>query len=219
MPFADSTFDMVFSNSVLEHIPTIDRTLAEVGRILRPGGELAFTVPSDHFVTCLQGPARRRARGREDEAQAYIDMLDRRLQHHHYLSPSAWGRKLEQAGLCLEKHVYYLDRASLQTWERLHQWTAGIALRLVRNGHHPHERHDRWSLPVTRDVQRRWHLLAARRALPAGLIARALFVPLWQALRQARNEDRIGGCLLVIARKPTTSAPLRGVMAESEPHG
>jgi ubiquinone/menaquinone biosynthesis C-methylase UbiE len=39
LPFADRSFDVVFSNGVLHHTPDITRALSEVNRVLRPGGE------------------------------------------------------------------------------------------------------------------------------------------------------------------------------------
>ncbi len=45
LPFADASFDTVLSIEVLEHVPDPDRMLAEVRRVLRPGGALLVTVP------------------------------------------------------------------------------------------------------------------------------------------------------------------------------
>lgn len=44
LPFADATFDVVVSHMALMLIPNIDRALAEIRRVLRPGGTLAFIV-------------------------------------------------------------------------------------------------------------------------------------------------------------------------------
>ena len=41
----DSTFDLVTSTEVFEHVPDDRRAFAEVYRVLRPGGLLVFTVP------------------------------------------------------------------------------------------------------------------------------------------------------------------------------
>jgi SAM-dependent methyltransferase len=41
MPFEDSSFDVVFSKQVLEHVHDPRRVLAEVRRVLRPGGRFA----------------------------------------------------------------------------------------------------------------------------------------------------------------------------------
>ena len=46
--FADASFDRVFSWGVVIHIPEIDRALAELARIVRPGGRLALYVTNDH---------------------------------------------------------------------------------------------------------------------------------------------------------------------------
>lgn len=40
LPFADDSFDMVFSHGVLHHVPDIKRAQSEIHRVLRPGGEL-----------------------------------------------------------------------------------------------------------------------------------------------------------------------------------
>jgi SAM-dependent methyltransferase len=42
LPFADSTFDMVFSHGVLHHVPDIRQAQREIHRVLRPGGELVI---------------------------------------------------------------------------------------------------------------------------------------------------------------------------------
>ncbi len=45
LPFGDETFDRVIASEVLEHIPDDSRALAELHRVLRPGGRIAVTVP------------------------------------------------------------------------------------------------------------------------------------------------------------------------------
>ena len=46
LPFADHTFDRVVTSEVLEHIQQDVSAIAELARVLRPGGTLACTVPS-----------------------------------------------------------------------------------------------------------------------------------------------------------------------------
>jgi SAM-dependent methyltransferase len=46
LPFADGAFDAVVCSEVLEHVPDDVGTLAELVRVLRPGGALAVTVPA-----------------------------------------------------------------------------------------------------------------------------------------------------------------------------
>ena len=46
LPFADATFDCVVTSEVLEHIQDDVAAIAELARVLRPGGSLAVTVPT-----------------------------------------------------------------------------------------------------------------------------------------------------------------------------
>lgn len=45
LPLADGTFDLVCANLSLQWSPVPQRALAEMWRVMRPGGRLAFTVP------------------------------------------------------------------------------------------------------------------------------------------------------------------------------
>ena len=45
LPFIDGNFDSVVSFEVFEHLFNIDEVLAEVSRVLKPGGRLLVTIP------------------------------------------------------------------------------------------------------------------------------------------------------------------------------
>lgn len=47
LPLADAEADLVYCISVLEHIPEFERTVAEMARVVRPGGLLLLTVDLD----------------------------------------------------------------------------------------------------------------------------------------------------------------------------
>jgi ubiquinone/menaquinone biosynthesis C-methylase UbiE len=45
LPFPDGSFDRVIAAEVLEHVQDDDAAMAEIARVLRPGGSAAVTVP------------------------------------------------------------------------------------------------------------------------------------------------------------------------------
>jgi len=46
LPFADGTFDRIIASEILEHLPADEQAMAELVRVLRPGGLAAVTVPA-----------------------------------------------------------------------------------------------------------------------------------------------------------------------------
>ncbi len=46
LPFPDGSFDAVVASEVLEHIGADEQAIAELARVLRPGGRMAVTVPT-----------------------------------------------------------------------------------------------------------------------------------------------------------------------------
>jgi SAM-dependent methyltransferase len=47
LPFADGTFDLAFANHMLYHVPEPGRAVAELRRVLRPGGRLVAATNGD----------------------------------------------------------------------------------------------------------------------------------------------------------------------------
>jgi len=50
LPFDDGCFDLVTALDVLEHLEDDTAALREIGRVLRPGGQLLMTVPAHRFM-------------------------------------------------------------------------------------------------------------------------------------------------------------------------
>lgn len=47
LPFEDNTYDIIFCNHVLEHIPDDTKAMHELYRVLKPGGMGIFQIPQD----------------------------------------------------------------------------------------------------------------------------------------------------------------------------
>jgi SAM-dependent methyltransferase len=117
MPCADGGFATVVSNSVLEHIPQVQPVLAEVARVLRPGGWFYFCVPGPNFLSFLSiGRALDRL-GLRRLGEAYRRFFNRISRHYHSDGAEAWKRRLEKAGLRCVRWWSYFPRQALTALE------------------------------------------------------------------------------------------------------
>lgn len=106
LPFADGSFDRVIASEVLEHIPADVAAMAELARVLRPGGTMAVTVPrcgpeavnwllSDRYHDVPGGHVRIYRRTILLERLASVGLTVRGGHHAHGLhSPYWWLRCL-----------------------------------------------------------------------------------------------------------------------------
>ena len=179
LPEPDAAFDFVFSNSVLEHIDELEPVIAEMARLLRPGGVFLFTVPSDGFHDCLAGPL-------WGDRARYLETVDRRCAHRRYWSEAQWRPSLSRHGLELTHAVPYLSAAQTQRWETLSRFTAGLLYSLAGGRAQPIE------------IQRALHLRRRGLRLPAPL-ARALAGMIAAGVDAAPSAR--SACLLIEARK------------------
>jgi ubiquinone/menaquinone biosynthesis C-methylase UbiE len=111
LPFADESFDLVFGHAVLHHIPDLAQAFSEFGRVLRPGGTLAFCGEPSRYgdllaaipkrTALLTAPLWRRlvgASARDYEADGNGHDLEREVDVHAF-SPGDLRRFATAAGL------------------------------------------------------------------------------------------------------------------------
>lgn len=110
--------DLVFSNSVIEHIQNIDQVLKEINRVLKPGGRLIATMPSDRLGEYLGW------------GKGYALWFNYKYHHYNLLSKAVWKKLLKQNGLDLIEGYYYLDKLTIKKWHKLLWWNKlGIKLK------------------------------------------------------------------------------------------
>jgi 2-polyprenyl-6-hydroxyphenyl methylase/3-demethylubiquinone-9 3-methyltransferase len=92
IPHADQTFDIVVCVDVLEHVTDVDRVIAEIDRVLRPGGLLLFDTINHGWlagfvvVTLAETVIRLIPPGTHDPAMFIPpEALSARLQSHGFL--------------------------------------------------------------------------------------------------------------------------------------
>lgn len=51
IPYPDDTFDIVIANMMLYHVPDLHKGLAEVKRVLKPGGQFCCATYGEHGIT------------------------------------------------------------------------------------------------------------------------------------------------------------------------
>lgn len=98
----------IVSNSVLEHISNLDQVLAAAARLLRPGGQLIFTTPTDAFTRWLALPL-----------TSYGNWRNRHYEHRNLWPVTRWQQHLERAGFHITTSHSFLRRPLVTTWDML----------------------------------------------------------------------------------------------------
>jgi SAM-dependent methyltransferase len=106
MQLPEASIGTVVSNSVLEHLSRLDATLEAVARVLRPGGRLVFTAPTEAFSTQLALPSKRYALWRNHQ-----------LSHLNLWPLERWMQHLERVGLEIEVVRPYLRPHLVRIWD------------------------------------------------------------------------------------------------------
>lgn len=90
LEFGDATFDAVISVHALEHIPPLDEALAEMVRVLKPGGQAGFVYPAEPIKGLYAIPTSIVLHGTPFKAREV---------HCHKLWPAKIRRMLEPLGM------------------------------------------------------------------------------------------------------------------------
>lgn len=127
LPFPDGRFDRVIASEILEHIPDDERAMAELARVLRPGGTMGVTVPrcgpelvnwslSDEYHNVPGGHVRIYRRGQLLDRLVGAGMVPFGSHHAHGLhAPYWWLRCL--VGPANDRHRAVAAYHRLLVWD------------------------------------------------------------------------------------------------------
>jgi ubiquinone/menaquinone biosynthesis C-methylase UbiE len=90
LEFPDASFDQICSFHAIEHIPDVDRALAEMARVLRPNGSLLLVYPAEPIQGLFAVPT---------SVILHGNPLRAREVHCHRLTPRRLRRHTDPLGL------------------------------------------------------------------------------------------------------------------------
>lgn len=136
LPFADGIFDRVIAAEVLEHIQADTVAMAELARVLRPGGTMAVTVPrfgpelvnwilSDRYHNRPGGHVRIYRRSQLSERLTAAGLVPQGSHHAHALHSPYWWLRCA-VGVDNEDHV------AVRAYHRMLVWDIMAAPPLTR---------------------------------------------------------------------------------------
>ncbi|MGV9413755.1 class I SAM-dependent methyltransferase [Nocardia sp. NPDC003693] len=129
LPYGEGEFDVVIASEILEHVPQDGRAIAELVRVLKPGGSLAITVPrwlpericwalSDKYHANEGGHVRIY---RADELRAMVTARGVRFihsSHAHALHAPYWWLKCA-VGVDNDKHPLVSAYHRMLVWDMM----------------------------------------------------------------------------------------------------
>lgn len=142
LPYAESTFDCAIASEILEHVPHDDAAIAELVRVLRPGGTLAVSVPrwfpervcwwlSEEYHSNEGGHVRIYRADQLRDKIARCGMSLAHSHHAHALHSPFWWLKCA-VGVSREQHPLVTAYHKLLVWDLMRRPAATrIAERLL----------------------------------------------------------------------------------------
>jgi SAM-dependent methyltransferase len=184
MPVAPGALASSVSVCVLEHIEGVEPVLAEVNRVLQPGGVFGFSVPTPCLLE-IAGQTHPR------DPQGYTQAFNERVEHRTVWDLDTWRAALERNGLRVRTVHGFMPPAAAATWFEAYDWVVrpirgrGVLYRMAGPG-----------------LRR----LGVGRALGAYWLRR---LEPW-ARRGVSSDLGDAGALLIVAEKPACAGRLQG---------
>jgi SAM-dependent methyltransferase len=126
IPEPASSFDSIFSNSVIEHIPDTKKVLSEISRTLKNKGKFYLTVPNYNWNLLLKGATFPVNLYMPTERDDYLNLFNQRVAIANLYDYETWKNMLDEVGLELEYAYPYLNQQQFQAWEYIANLTGGL---------------------------------------------------------------------------------------------
>jgi ubiquinone/menaquinone biosynthesis C-methylase UbiE len=128
MKFPQNSYQTIFANCVIEHIPDLDKVLLDSYRVLMPGGKFVATIPLKEMNNYLLL-----------QRDWYVEMRRKQLQHVNLLTEDKWKEIFQKSGFSEVKTFPYLSEKDCYRWDILDfpicighgRYTVGAVLRLM----------------------------------------------------------------------------------------
>ena len=112
LPFENNMYDLVISNSVLEHVENLSQTLQELSRVLKTGGQFFCSVMTEKWEDNLLGTV--------FLGKVYSSWMRRKQVHRYLLSLDEWQKQFEKAGFNTKQVIGYMDKKASRLLDFLH---------------------------------------------------------------------------------------------------
>ncbi len=112
LPFKSDSFDLVISNSVLEHVENVSQSIQELSRVLKKKGTFLCSIMTDRWEAYLIG--------RLCLGKMYTAWMRRIQDHKNLLLFDEWQNHFEKAGLNTKRVIGYMDKKASRWFELLH---------------------------------------------------------------------------------------------------
>lgn len=174
MPFKDNFFNTVFTNSVLEHTYSLHLSLKETARVLKTGGKLYVTIPSDRFTKELFFTILFNKIKLPFLASLYEDFFLWlfKVNPKNLLGINGWRQEFKRVGLKIVEYKYY----------NVHYFWHEIFLPLALHS------------MFWKKLTGRWVIFPKERKFYSPLIAKLFY-------KEYLKDHKTGGSLLMVAQK------------------
>ena len=116
MPFKNSMFNTIVSNSTFEHISNDKKAVFEAARVLRKNGSFYITVPSEYLQNWILEYEKQKDRA---SAKKNLSKFNKRANHLHYRTLNDWRKIFDANNLEITFYKYYFPKKIALFWYKL----------------------------------------------------------------------------------------------------